>query len=137
MGRTATIAVCTLNQWAMDFEGNSRRILQSIQSAKEAGATYRSGPELEIWWENLFFKFQKLHYSIFYSAIILYQFFVYRKSLRKPFFFLLIYKILFFPGFFLFFLKKSCFFGKLKRQILACTTHFCQLRNFYFEKSEN
>lgn len=48
MGRTATIAVCTLNQWAMDFEGNSRRILQSIQSAKEAGATYRSGPELEI-----------------------------------------------------------------------------------------
>ncbi|XP_001604185.2 glutamine-dependent NAD(+) synthetase isoform X1 [Nasonia vitripennis] len=48
MGRTATVAVCTLNQWAMDFEGNSRRILQSIQTAKEAGATYRSGPELEI-----------------------------------------------------------------------------------------
>ncbi|KAJ8675945.1 hypothetical protein QAD02_011731 [Eretmocerus hayati] len=48
MGRTATVAVCTLNQWAMDFEGNSRRILQSIQIAKEAGATYRSGPELEI-----------------------------------------------------------------------------------------
>ncbi|XP_033217221.1 glutamine-dependent NAD(+) synthetase [Belonocnema kinseyi] len=48
MGRTVTVAVCTLNQWALDFEGNSKRILQSIQNAKEAGATYRSGPELEI-----------------------------------------------------------------------------------------
>lgn len=49
MGRTVTVAVCTLNQWALDFDGNSRRILQSIQEAKDAGATYRSGPELEIW----------------------------------------------------------------------------------------
>ena len=48
MGRTVTVAVCTLNQWAMDFDGNSRRIWQSIQEAKEAGATYRSGPELEV-----------------------------------------------------------------------------------------
>ncbi|XP_054002017.1 glutamine-dependent NAD(+) synthetase isoform X1 [Hylaeus anthracinus] len=48
MGRTVTVAVCTLNQWAMDFDGNSRRILQSIQEAKDAGVTYRSGPELEI-----------------------------------------------------------------------------------------
>lgn len=48
MGRTVTVAVCTLNQWALDFDGNSRRILQSIQEAKDAGATYRSGPELEI-----------------------------------------------------------------------------------------
>nr|XP_012145464.1 PREDICTED: probable glutamine-dependent NAD(+) synthetase isoform X2 [Megachile rotundata] len=48
MGRTVTVAVCTLNQWAMDFDGNARRILQSIQEAKDAGATYRSGPELEI-----------------------------------------------------------------------------------------
>ncbi|XP_023314568.1 glutamine-dependent NAD(+) synthetase isoform X3 [Trichogramma pretiosum] len=48
MGRLVTVAVCTLNQWAMDFEGNYRRILQSIQIAKEAGATFRSGPELEI-----------------------------------------------------------------------------------------
>lgn len=44
-----TVAVCTLNQWAMDFDGNLKRILQSIQEAKESGATYRSGPELEIW----------------------------------------------------------------------------------------
>lgn len=48
MGRTVTVAVCTLNQWALDFNGNSRRILQSIREAKDRGATYRSGPELEI-----------------------------------------------------------------------------------------
>ncbi|CAG2236025.1 E6.3.5.1 [Mytilus edulis] len=48
MGRTATLATCTLNQWAMDFEGNLSRIIESIQKAKELGATYRLGPELEI-----------------------------------------------------------------------------------------
>lgn len=48
MGRKATLAVCTLNQWALDFEGNLARILNSIQQAKDAGATYRTGPELEI-----------------------------------------------------------------------------------------
>lgn len=50
MGRKVTIAVCTLNQWALDFEGNLHRILQSIQEAREAGASFRSGPELEIWY---------------------------------------------------------------------------------------
>ncbi|CAG2061150.1 unnamed protein product [Timema podura] len=49
MGRKVTVAVCTLNQWALDFDGNLQRILQSIQEAKEAGASFRSGPELEIW----------------------------------------------------------------------------------------
>lgn len=49
MGRKVTVAVCTLNQWALDFEGNLSRILQSIQEAKEMGALYRTGPELEIW----------------------------------------------------------------------------------------
>lgn len=48
MGRKTTVAVCTLNQWALDFEGNLSRILQSIQTAKIAGAKYRGGPELEI-----------------------------------------------------------------------------------------
>lgn len=43
-----TVAVSTLNQWAMDFEGNMNRILQSIIEAKEMGAVYRTGPELEI-----------------------------------------------------------------------------------------
>lgn len=48
MGRKVTVAVCTLNQWALDFQGNLTRILQSIQEAKEQGAAYRIGPELEI-----------------------------------------------------------------------------------------
>lgn len=50
MGRKVTVAACTLNQWALDFEGNLSRILQSIQEAKEMGALYRTGPELEIWY---------------------------------------------------------------------------------------
>jgi len=37
-----------LNQWAMDFEGNAERIIKSIQIAKSRGATFRTGPELEI-----------------------------------------------------------------------------------------
>lgn len=48
MGRKAVVAVSSLNQWALDFDGNFRRILQSIDDAKEAGARYRTGPELEI-----------------------------------------------------------------------------------------
>ncbi|XP_039281305.1 glutamine-dependent NAD(+) synthetase [Nilaparvata lugens] len=48
MGRKVTLAVSTLNQWALDFDGNLNRIMQSIQKARDAGATFRSGPELEI-----------------------------------------------------------------------------------------
>ena len=44
----ATVATCNLCQWAMDFEGNKNRIMESIKLAKEAGATLRVGPELEI-----------------------------------------------------------------------------------------
>jgi NAD+ synthase (glutamine-hydrolysing) len=43
-----TLATCNLNQWALDFEGNLERIVASIQIAKEKGARYRLGPELEI-----------------------------------------------------------------------------------------
>lgn len=42
------IAVFSLNQWASDFEGNTKRILESIKIAQEAGAIYRVGPELEL-----------------------------------------------------------------------------------------
>lgn len=38
----------SLNQWALDFEGNLERILESIKRAKLAGAKLRVGPELEI-----------------------------------------------------------------------------------------
>lgn len=48
MGRKVCLAVSTLNQWALDFEGNRERILESILEAKDAGASFRSGPELEI-----------------------------------------------------------------------------------------
>jgi len=48
MAPLVTLATCALNQWALDFEGNLGRIKQSILKAKEAGATLRVGPELEI-----------------------------------------------------------------------------------------
>ncbi|KAJ3168629.1 glutamine-dependent NAD(+) synthetase [Geranomyces variabilis] len=48
MGHYITLATCVLNQWALDFQGNYERILESIKLAKEAGARYRLGPELEI-----------------------------------------------------------------------------------------
>ena len=48
MGHLATLATCQLNQWALDFDGNLDRILQSIRQSKAAGATLRVGPELEI-----------------------------------------------------------------------------------------
>ncbi|CAK6449854.1 unnamed protein product [Pipistrellus nathusii] len=48
MGRKVTVATCALNQWALDFEGNLHRILKSIEIAKQKGARYRLGPELEI-----------------------------------------------------------------------------------------
>jgi len=44
----AKVAACNLNQWALDFEGNKRRIIESIRQAKEQKCTYRLGPELEI-----------------------------------------------------------------------------------------
>ncbi|PWY86440.1 glutamine-dependent NAD(+) synthetase [Aspergillus sclerotioniger CBS 115572] len=48
MGHLVTLATCSLNQWALDFEGNCERIIESIRQAKAAGATLRVGPELEI-----------------------------------------------------------------------------------------
>ncbi|RUS20180.1 glutamine-dependent NAD(+) synthetase with GAT domain-containing protein, partial [Endogone sp. FLAS-F59071] len=48
MGHLITVATCSLNQWALDFEGNLQRILESIRIAKERGASLRVGPELEI-----------------------------------------------------------------------------------------
>lgn len=46
--KLTTLATCNLTQWALDFEGNLGRIVESIQVAKESGARYRLGPELEI-----------------------------------------------------------------------------------------
>ncbi|KAF5396398.1 Glutamine-dependent NAD(+) synthetase [Paragonimus heterotremus] len=46
--RKFTVSLCVLNQWALDFAGNTERILRSIERSKEAGARYRLGPELEL-----------------------------------------------------------------------------------------
>jgi NAD+ synthase (glutamine-hydrolysing) len=43
-----TVATCNLNQWSMDFDGNLQRIAESCRQARNRGATYRLGPELEI-----------------------------------------------------------------------------------------
>ena len=39
--RVAILATCNLDQWAMDFEGNLRRITRSIAEARRRGAHYR------------------------------------------------------------------------------------------------
>jgi len=43
-----TLSTCNLNQWALDFEGNTQRIIDSIHEAKRQGSRIRVGPELEI-----------------------------------------------------------------------------------------
>ncbi|KAL4066030.1 hypothetical protein V8B97DRAFT_1864885 [Scleroderma yunnanense] len=47
MGHLITLAT-SLNQWALDFQGNYERIIESIAIARRHGATLRVGPELEI-----------------------------------------------------------------------------------------
>lgn len=42
------VAIFSLNQWALDFRGNTQRIIKSIELAQQAKASYRAGPELEI-----------------------------------------------------------------------------------------
>lgn len=48
MGKYITVSTCNLNQWALDFEGNKQRILDSIKEAKAQGSQLRVGPELEV-----------------------------------------------------------------------------------------
>ena len=52
------LATSSLNQWALDFEGNAERIIESIRQAKAAGATLRVGPELEITGISLFWRYE-------------------------------------------------------------------------------
>ena len=49
MGHLITVATCALNQWAMDFEGNYQRIMESIRRAKAAGASLRVGCVHHYW----------------------------------------------------------------------------------------
>ena len=48
MVRKVKLALCTLNQWALDFDGNYKRIVESIKLAHKQGASYRLGSELDI-----------------------------------------------------------------------------------------
>ena len=43
-----TLSAATLPSVPLDFAGNCERIKQSIRLARDAGATLRTGPELEI-----------------------------------------------------------------------------------------
>ena len=42
------VSTCSLNQWALDFEGNYARVSASIARAKASGSRFRTGPELEL-----------------------------------------------------------------------------------------
>ena len=46
--RCCVVGVATLNQWALDFEGNLRRIKASISRARSLSCTYLLGPELSV-----------------------------------------------------------------------------------------
>ncbi|EFJ27546.1 hypothetical protein SELMODRAFT_95570 [Selaginella moellendorffii] len=46
--RLVNLAVSSLNQWAMSFDHNLSNIKQSIAVARESGAAFRVGPELEL-----------------------------------------------------------------------------------------
>lgn len=48
MSQQALVATCSLNQWALDWEGNLARIKTSILEAKTYGASLRVGSELEV-----------------------------------------------------------------------------------------
>uniref|UniRef100_A0A3Q3S4G5 Glutamine-dependent NAD(+) synthetase n=1 Tax=Mastacembelus armatus TaxID=205130 RepID=A0A3Q3S4G5_9TELE len=77
MGRKVTLATCSLNQWALDFEGNLDRILESIEISKNHGAKYRLGPELEICGYGCADHFYE-------SDTLLHSFQVLRKLLESP-----------------------------------------------------
>ncbi|CAJ0937689.1 unnamed protein product, partial [Mesorhabditis belari] len=46
--RKVRLAVATLNNWALDFQGNYERIKKTCEEAHRLGARLRVGPELEI-----------------------------------------------------------------------------------------
>lgn len=48
MGHLVTVATCALKQWALDYEQNTARIIESIKLAKQKGARVRVGSELEV-----------------------------------------------------------------------------------------
>lgn len=60
------IAIFSLNQWSSDFVGNAVRIINSIEKARDVGAMYRAGPELELTGYSLddaFFETDTIYHS--------------------------------------------------------------------------
>lgn len=60
------IAIFSLNQWTLDFTGNTQRIIKSVDLAYNAGAAYRAGPELELCGysaEDAFFEQDTVYHS--------------------------------------------------------------------------
>uniref|UniRef100_A0A914H0I0 Glutamine-dependent NAD(+) synthetase n=1 Tax=Globodera rostochiensis TaxID=31243 RepID=A0A914H0I0_GLORO len=60
LGRIIKVAVCSVNQWALDFAGNKQRILKTCRDAYKMNATIRLGPELEITGYNCLDHFYEL-----------------------------------------------------------------------------
>ena len=44
--RIITLTTCSLNQWVLDFEGNTNRIIESIRQTRLLGGRFRTGSEL-------------------------------------------------------------------------------------------
>jgi hypothetical protein len=42
-GTKIIVATCNINQWALDFDSNLKRIIKSIEIAKSKGARFRVG----------------------------------------------------------------------------------------------
>lgn len=60
------LAVFTINQLALDFDGNCERIIESIRIALEKGSGFRIGPELEVCGyscEDSFYEEDTVHHS--------------------------------------------------------------------------
>ena len=43
-----TVSTCSLNQFALDFDGNRQRIMEAVEGARAAGSCYLITPELSI-----------------------------------------------------------------------------------------
>lgn len=68
------VATCSLSQFVLDYKNNTQRIINSIKVAKQAGCTYRVGPELEITGyscEDHFYEMDTLEMSWLYLGKIL------------------------------------------------------------------
>ena len=48
MAPLVNLAVCSLNQWVLDWEENAGRIIRAVQLAKDKGASLLVTPELSI-----------------------------------------------------------------------------------------